>query len=61
MRYVIIRDDGKYVTRPGSEHSYTRDIREALIVEAPDRSYVAMCCENERVVPLDDELRGLSR
>ena len=49
--YVIMRDDGKYVTKPGSAHSYTKLLQEARVFSTQgeaDRE----CCGNERVLPL---------
>ena len=52
MRYVILRnEDGKMVSRPGSEHSYTSDPARARVFasrEAAERE----CCGNERAVSI---------
>jgi hypothetical protein len=55
-RYVLKRvEDGKYVARPGSEHSYTNRLERAKIFTSWERAYDAKC-DNERVVPLDSLL-----
>jgi hypothetical protein len=45
-------EDGRYVARPGSEHSYTNRLERAKIFPSWERAYDAKC-DNERVVPLD--------
>lgn len=55
-RFVIRRDDGKYVARPGSAHSYTSKLEEARLFatrEAAERD----CCGNERIIPLAEVFR----
>lgn len=53
--YVIKREDGAYVSRQGSEHSYTRKLQEAR----PFNSRAGAeheCCSNEHVVSVDSEI-----
>jgi hypothetical protein len=55
--YVVIREDGRYVARPGSEHSYTRRLQNARVYDTrpeADRD----CCSNERVVSVYAVLSG---
>lgn len=55
--YVIIRNDGKFVSLPGAARSYTSDMQKArtfLTREAAERE---RCPENERVVSVFDLLR----
>lgn len=52
--YVIQKDTGEFVTPPGSEHSYTRDLQKARIY--PTRESADVCVENERVVAVEDLL-----
>jgi len=50
--YVLRRDgDGRYVARPGNEHSYTQNIAHAQIFPTPEDADCARC-ENERVIAL---------
>lgn len=51
--FIIRREDGKYVARPGSEHSYTSKLEDARVFrtrEEADRD----CCGNEQVVPIEE-------
>jgi hypothetical protein len=54
MIYVIVRDDGKFVTPAGSEKSYSDKLQDAqgyASREAADRD----CCpENNRVVSITE-------
>lgn len=50
--YVIVRtDDGKYVTPPGSQHSYTKDIKKALVFPTERKAKQHGICGNELIVP----------
>ena len=58
--FLIIRDDGKYVSMAGSEHSYTSKFENARLFSKEgdaDREK----CSNETIVPLANVLRGLHR
>jgi hypothetical protein len=50
--YVIRRDDGQYVTPPGSEKSYTADVTKARIFRSREEAKIELCPGNETVVPL---------
>jgi hypothetical protein len=53
--YVIMRGN-EFVTPPGSEKSYTKDLREAR--QYPDKAKAQQdCCGNERVVPTSSLLQ----
>lgn len=54
MRYVLRRSDGKFVARPGSQHSYTDDITKAQFFAEKEESEQNRCPENESVVCLGD-------
>ena len=52
MRCVIARnEDGKYVAKPGSEHSYTRSLANAQKFDSEEEASRAKC-GNETIVPL---------
>lgn len=54
--YVIKRDnDGKYVSRPGSEHSYTPFLQRARTFQSR-ASALESACENECVQSVADEM-----
>lgn len=56
MKYIIQRDDGAFVSPPGSERSYTAHLQFARTFptrEAAERE----CCANERVRPLEECVR----
>jgi hypothetical protein len=52
--YVIQRDDGSFVTPPGSPHSYTRDLAKAWTFAAKEDARPELCPENEHVVEVSD-------
>lgn len=56
MRFVIKREDGRYVARSGSQHSYTKLLQEARTFWTREQAE-AERCSNERVVSVDDEMR----
>jgi hypothetical protein len=59
MRYVLQRSsDGKFVTREGSEHSYSHKLQDARVFRSKLDAAVSACCENERIVPLNEVLAG---
>lgn len=47
--YVIVREDGKYVARPGSEHSYTSKLESAAIFRTREQAELNRCPENEHI------------
>lgn len=49
MRYVIRRDDGQFVTRPGSHRSYTTDLDLARTFRSREEAERELCPGNERV------------
>jgi hypothetical protein len=56
LRYVIKRNDGKYVAKPGSEHSYTQLLQRATVFNSYSDAERDLCPENERICLLDEEL-----
>jgi hypothetical protein len=59
--YVIVRnDDGKFVTPPGSEHSYTNNLQHALVFMDRETAKKQRCPESEHVVSLDNLLHRQS-
>jgi hypothetical protein len=55
--YVIVRDDGKFVSKPGSENSYTSLLMEARVfASSEDAKRDGVCVENERIVSVYDLL-----
>lgn len=57
--YVIVRTDGKFVTRPGSEQSYSDKLQHARPFETREAAERERCVENERVVSVRDLIMGL--
>ena len=54
--YVIRRnEDGKYVSRPSSEHSYTRRLEDAQAFQSREIAE-GNACENEHVMSISDML-----
>lgn len=49
--FVIIRTDGKYVSQPGSQHSYTDKLQNARVWASRESAERECCVENERVIP----------
>lgn len=55
MEYVLKRhEDGRYVSLPGSEHSYTRSLKGAQKFPTRDAAQRS-ACENERAVSIAEE------
>lgn len=56
MSYVIKRLDqgGGYVSRPGSVHSYTKRLRDALRFNSREDAEACRCVENERVLSIEE-------
>lgn len=54
-------DHGKYVARPGSEHSYTHKLEEAQIFAKREHAENHRCRDSEIVVELDTLLLGKPR
>jgi hypothetical protein len=56
--YVIIctqgRHAGRYVTKPGSDNSYTPNIQNAGLFKTRDAAEREKCVDNEKVVDLSD-------
>jgi hypothetical protein len=57
MKYVIKRGN-LYVSRPGSQHSYTKFLQEARIFSSREEAEKHTCPDNERIVSVDSELNG---
>lgn len=56
--YVIQRDDGAFVSRPGSDHSYTRLLQQARTFATRDAAERERCPGNERVLSVEQAMRG---
>lgn len=52
--YVIRRDDGAFVSQPGSEHSYTKNLLNARLFRTKAEAEANLCPGNERVVRVAD-------
>jgi hypothetical protein len=52
MFVIKHRKTGCFVTKPGSEKAYTRDVRKARLYTYRNIAEKEMCPENETVVPL---------
>ena len=53
--YVIQREDGRFVTRPGSRHSYTAYLQNARVWSTREAAE-AERCENESVLSIESVL-----
>ena len=51
-------DTGKYVSRPGSERSYTTKLELARVYQTPSAADADRCTGNERVVSVASQLKG---
>ncbi len=58
MAYLIIRTDGKWVARAGSQHSYTTKIENARVFDTRAAAEADRCVGNEHVVEVIDALRS---
>ena len=56
--YVIVRTDGKFVTPPGSERSYTTSLQKARIYPTFAAADGDRCPENETVRAVADLLQS---
>lgn len=54
--YIIQRDDGKYVAKPNSEHSYTDKLENARIYKTIEEAKNDLCPENNIIRSLRDVL-----
>jgi len=54
--YVIQRDDGKYVARPESPHTYTGRLQEAQGFRTRAEALRGLC-DNERIIAVEDILK----
>lgn len=52
QQYLIRREDGKFVSQPGSQHSYTSRLECARIYADRDQA-MADKCGNETLIRLD--------
>jgi hypothetical protein len=52
--FVLRREDGKFVARPGFQESYTADILKARVFPSHFSAESDRCIENEQVVSLSD-------
>lgn len=51
--YVLVREDGKFVTPPGSHRSYTGKLQEARVFATREAAERERCVGNETCVPLN--------
>ncbi len=56
MPYVIRRDDGAFVSRPGSQHSYTPLLQKARTWETREAAERELCPENEQVLTVGEAM-----
>jgi hypothetical protein len=56
--YVIARDDGQYVTNPGSEKSYTTRLENARVYRTREEATKDLCPGNEKVYAVSDILKA---
>ena len=54
--FVIKRNDGLYVARPGMRSSYTRFLQYARIFASREAAERDVCPGNERIVEVTNEL-----
>jgi hypothetical protein len=59
--FVLQRVDGVYVARAGSMHAYTTKLEEAQVFRTVEAAEASRCVLNERVVPVENLLKGRSR
>jgi hypothetical protein len=57
-RDVIIRNDGAYVARSGSEHSYTRKLEDARTFATRESAERDRCPKNEHIASIGDVLQA---
>jgi hypothetical protein len=50
--YIIQRQDGAFVTRTGSFHSYTWDLQKAQTFPSVQAATSYGVCENEQILPV---------
>ena len=50
--YLIQRDDGKYVSMPGSYESYTQHFARAMVYSTSDEARANCCHGNEVIVKI---------
>jgi hypothetical protein len=55
IEYVIVRDDGVYVSLPGSEHSYTRKLQHARVWSSRESAERERCPGNEHVEAIESQ------
>ena len=56
--FVIQRNDGAFVTRPGAVSSYTTRLEEARVFASQAEAALELCVKNERIVNVEDILHG---
>jgi hypothetical protein len=54
--FVIQRNDGAFVAKPGNHSSYTRDLQEAWTFATREEAKQQLCPENETIVNVADIL-----
>ena len=58
MMYVIRRnEDGKYVTKPESKHTYTRRLEDARVFRSREAAEWH-ACGNEQVMTVEEMVKG---
>lgn len=55
--WVLMRDDGKFVTTPGSEKSYTSYLQYARTYRTREKALKDCCIENEKPVKVSNILQ----
>ena len=56
MKYVLRRNDGKFVAPSGSRNSYTKRLQDARKFSTQEDAERERCPENESVIRLDAEV-----
>ena len=52
--FVVVRNDGYFLSMPGSEHSYTKSLRKAQTFSTLEIARHEACPEGEYAVRLED-------
>lgn len=55
--FVIKRNDGLYVAKPGSKNSYTMFLQHARVFRTREEAERDRCPGNERIVDMAEEFR----
>lgn len=56
--YVIQREDGAYVTNPGSERSYSKFLQDARLFDTREQAEREVCPGNERILDMGQAFKS---